>query len=100
MVIMLHSFLIEKAGGEREVIKSYLLDFATKEDTSIARTVALPAAIAVKMIFERKIKDTGVHIPTSKTIYKPVLNEPEKPGISVREEWGLPEPEKPEQINY
>lgn len=94
MVIMLHSFLVENARGEKEVIKSRLLDFATKEDTSIARTVALPAAIAVKMILDKEIKDTGVHIPVSKTIYDPVLNELEKMGIAMVEDWGLPEAEK------
>ncbi len=91
MVIMLHSFLVEKANGTKEVIKSRLLDFATKEDTSIARTVALPAAIAVKMILDGKISDTGVKIPVAKSIYEPVLTELEKMGISMTEEWGLPE---------
>jgi len=94
MVIILHSFLIETAEGKNEVIKSRLLDFATEEDTSIARTVALPAAIAVKMILEEKITDTGVHIPVAKTIYEPVLNELENRGISMVEEWGLPEDQK------
>jgi saccharopine dehydrogenase-like NADP-dependent oxidoreductase len=90
MVIMQHSFLIEKANGEKEVIKSRLLDFATADDTSIARTVALPAAIAVKMILNGEITDKGVQIPIAKTIYEPVLNELEKLGISMVEEWGLP----------
>jgi saccharopine dehydrogenase-like NADP-dependent oxidoreductase len=94
MVIMLHSFLIETADGKKEVIKSRLLDFATKEDTSIARTVALPAAIAVQLILEGKITDTGVHIPISKSIYEPVLTELKKLGIATVEEWGLPESEK------
>ena len=94
MVIMLHSFLVEKANGSKEVVKSRLLDFATKDDTSIARTVALPAAIAVKMILESKIKDTGVHIPVAKSIYEPILNELEKLGISMTEEWGLPESDR------
>lgn len=94
MVIMLHSFLVEKADGTKEVIKSRLLDFATEEDTSIARTVALPAAIAVKMILDGEITDTGVHIPVAKSIYEPVLVELEKMGIAMVEEWGLPEDEK------
>ena len=94
MVIMLHAFLVENANGTKQVIKSRLLDFATKEDTSIARTVALPAAIAVKMILDGKIKETGVQIPVSKSIYEPVLNELETLGISMTEEWGLPEHEK------
>lgn len=94
MVIMLHSFLIETAQGKKEVIKSRLLDFATKDDTSIARTVALPAAIAVKMILDGKINETGVHIPVAKSIYEPILIELKKMGISMVEEWNLPESEK------
>lgn len=92
MVVMLHAFLVEQNDGQQEVIKSRLLDFATESDTSIARTVALPAAIATKMILEHKIKDTGVHIPVAKSIYDPVLNELEKLGIEMIEEWGLPAP--------
>lgn len=91
MVIMLHSFIVEKANGQKEVIKSQLLDFATKDNTSIARTVALPAAIAVKLILNGEIKEKGVQIPISKTIYEPVLNELEKLGIAMVEEWGKPE---------
>ncbi|WP_167605413.1 saccharopine dehydrogenase C-terminal domain-containing protein [Maribellus sediminis] len=94
MVIMMHSFLVQNSDGSKEVVKSHLIDFATKEDTSIARTVALPAAIAVKMILEGKISDTGVQIPNTKTIYEPVLNELETLGIAMKEEWGLPESEK------
>lgn len=94
MVIMLHSFLIENADGTKEVVKSRLLDFATKENTSIARTVALPAAIAVKLILEGKIKDVGVQIPIKKNIYEPVLNELKTLGIEMQEQWGLPESEK------
>ena len=90
MVIMLHSFVVEKSNGQKEVVKSRLLDYANAEDTSIARTVALPAAIAVKMILNGEITDTGVHIPITKNIYEPVLNELEKMGIAMTEEWGLP----------
>ena len=93
MVIMQHTFLIEKDNGEREVIKSRLLDFATSDNTSIARTVALPAAIAVKMILNGEIKEKGIQIPVTKSIYEPVLNELEKMGIAMIEEWGLPEEE-------
>lgn len=94
MVIMLHSFLVENADGSTEVVKSRLLDYATKEDTSISRTVALPAAIAVKMILDGKINDKGVHIPVSKTIYEPILTELENLGIAMQEEWGLKESAK------
>lgn len=89
MVIMQHTFLIEKANGQKEVVKSRLLDFPVNGDTSIARTVALPAAIAVKLILEGKITEKGMQIPVSKSIYEPVLSELEKMGIAMVEEWGL-----------
>ena len=94
MVIMFHSFLVEKENGDLEVIQSRMVDFATEEDTSISRTVALPAAIAAKLILEEKIDATGVQIPVKKSIYEPVLKELEKLGISMEEEWGLPESRK------
>ncbi|WP_348773067.1 saccharopine dehydrogenase C-terminal domain-containing protein [Maribellus sp. YY47] len=93
MVIMLHAFGVENADGSKQVVKSSLLDFATKEDTSIARTVGLPAGIAVKMILDGKFSETGVHIPNTKSIYEPVLNELQKLGIAMKEQWGLPESE-------
>jgi len=89
MVIMQHSCVIEKANGENQEIVSRMLDFATSEDTSIARTVALPAAIAIKMILNGEIANKGVQIPITKTIYEPVLNELEKLGISMIEDWRM-----------
>ena len=62
-----------------------VLDYGNQNYTSIARTVALPAAIAVMLILQGKIKDTGVHIPIKKTIYKPVLAELAGLGISMTE---------------
>ncbi|MFW5774160.1 MAG: saccharopine dehydrogenase C-terminal domain-containing protein [Tangfeifania sp.] len=94
MVVMLHSFLIEKINGEKMVIKSQMVDFATAHDTSISRTVALPAAIAVKLILGDKIDAKGVRIPVDKTIYEPVLKELEELRISMQEEWNLQESEK------
>ena len=62
-----------------------VLDYGNRDYTSMARTVALPAAIAVRMILEGKIKDAGVHIPIKKSIYKPVLTELADLGISMTE---------------
>jgi len=94
MVVMYHSFLVENQNGEQEVIQSRMVDFATEEYTSISRTVALPAAIAAKLILEEKIDLKGVQIPVKKSIYEPVLEELEKLGISMEEEWGLPKSKK------
>jgi saccharopine dehydrogenase-like NADP-dependent oxidoreductase len=71
-----------------------MLDFGTPAtNTSIARTVALPAAIAVKLILEKKIEVTGVLRPVIPQIYNPILNELKTLGIEMKEEYGLPESE-------
>jgi saccharopine dehydrogenase-like NADP-dependent oxidoreductase len=94
MVVMQHTFLAGYPDGTKEVIKSRMLDFGTPEtDTSIARTVALPAACAVDMILEGKINITGVYIPVLPEIYNPILDQLETLGIKMVEEYGLAEDE-------
>lgn len=94
MVILQHVFLAEYNDGKKEVIKSSMLDFGSPStNTSIARTVALPAAIAVRMILENKIQITGVHRPVVPQIYNPVLDELKTLGIEMKEEYGLLESE-------
>jgi saccharopine dehydrogenase-like NADP-dependent oxidoreductase len=94
MVILQHIFLASYPDGTREVIKSSMLDFGSPStNTSIARTVALPAAIAIKMILEKKIEVKGVHRPVIPQIYNPVLDELKILGIEMKEEFGLPESE-------
>ncbi len=91
MVALQHTFLAAYADGRKEVIRSRMLDFGTlATDTSIARTVALPAAIGVEMILEGKIDVKGVHVPVIPEIYNPVLDQLEKLGIKMVEEYGLP----------
>jgi saccharopine dehydrogenase (NADP+, L-glutamate forming) len=94
MVVLQHIFLATWPDGKREVIKSSMLDFGSPAtNTSIARTVALPAAIAVRMILENKIDAVGVHRPVIPQIYNPVLDELKTLGVEMKEEYGLPESE-------
>jgi saccharopine dehydrogenase-like NADP-dependent oxidoreductase len=91
MVILQHIFLASYPSSKKEVIKSSMLDFGTPAtNTSIARTVALPAAIAVRMILEKKINATGVCRPVIPEIYNPILDELKTLGIEMKEEYGLP----------
>ncbi|MEI6173690.1 MAG: saccharopine dehydrogenase C-terminal domain-containing protein [Bacteroidota bacterium] len=91
MVAMQHTFLAAFSDGRKEVIRSRMLDFGTlATDTSIARTVALPAAIGVEMILSGEIRVKGVHVPVIPEIYNPVLNHLETMGIRMVEEYGLP----------
>jgi saccharopine dehydrogenase-like NADP-dependent oxidoreductase len=94
MVAMQHIFLASYPDGKKEVIKSSLIDFGSPaSNTAIARTVALPAAIAVKLILEKKLILKGVYRPVVPEIYNPVLKELSTLGIEMKEEWGLPESE-------
>ncbi len=85
MVLMQHIFDVTRSDGKKEQIIARMLDYGNNNYTSIARTVALPAAIGVKLILEGRISDTGVHIPIKKTIYEPVLAELKNLGISMSE---------------
>jgi saccharopine dehydrogenase-like NADP-dependent oxidoreductase len=83
MVIMQHIFSVTRSSGDKERIISRMIDYGNRNYTSIARTVALPAAIAVELILEGKIRETGVQIPIIKSIYAPVLSKLENLGISM-----------------
>jgi hypothetical protein len=91
MVVMQHTFLASYSDGRKEVIRSRMLDFGIPGgDTSVARTVALPAAIGVEMILNGEIGVKGVHIPVIPEIYHPVLDQLDRLGIRMHEEYGLP----------
>jgi len=90
VVAMLHIFVAKYENGQKEVIHSKLLDFGSPAtDTAIAKTVALPAAIASKMIMTGKINLKGVYIPVLPEIYNPILDELEQTGIKFDEKYGL-----------
>ena len=85
MIVMHHEFIAEYS-SKKEYITSTLVNYGIPNgDSSIARTVALPAAIAVKMILEGEIDITGVHIPVIPEIYNPILDELEEMGIKFKE---------------
>jgi saccharopine dehydrogenase-like NADP-dependent oxidoreductase len=82
MLVLRHEFLAEYPQGRREEITSTLIDYGVPHgDSSMARTVSLPAAIAVKLILEGRIQRRGVCIPVEPAIYHPVLDELETLGI-------------------
>ncbi len=86
MTVLYHEVIGEYQDGKKEKLTSTLVDFGVfGKETSVARTVALPAAIATKLLLEGKIKITGVHIPVIPEIYNPVLDELENSGIVCKE---------------
>jgi len=92
VVLLQHIILASYPNGSKEVIKSSMVDYGTPAtNTAIARTVALPAAIAVRLILENKIMLSGVHRPVLSSIYTPILNELQTLGLRMDENYGLNE---------
>lgn len=89
MIILQHQFIASYPGDRKEKITSTLTDFGIPHgDTSMARTVGLPAAISTRLILEAKIQITGVHIPVIPEIYAPILQELKELGIIFKEKRG------------
>ncbi|MBS3777829.1 MAG: saccharopine dehydrogenase NADP-binding domain-containing protein [Candidatus Thermoplasmatota archaeon] len=85
MIVMHHEF-IAVYGSQKEYLTSTLVNYGKPHgDSAVARTVAFPAAIAVKMILNETITQTGVHIPIIPEIYNPILDELETMDISFSE---------------
>jgi len=85
LLIMQHEFVAEFV-DHKEAITSTMIDFGIPYgDTSMSRTVGLPAAIAVRLILHGEIIVTGVHTPVISEIYEPVLAELATQGIGLKE---------------
>lgn len=85
MLILQHEFLAEFP-DRKEKITSTMLDFGIPHGyTSMARTVGLPAAVAVHMILMGEIEARGVLVPVTPDIYEPVLEELGRLGILFTE---------------
>ncbi|MFX1368207.1 MAG: saccharopine dehydrogenase C-terminal domain-containing protein [Promethearchaeota archaeon] len=86
MIVMHHEFIAEYP-DRKEKITSTMIDYGIPNgDSSMSRTVALPVAIASKMILDGKITLKGVHRPVLPELYKPILKELETLDISLAEQ--------------
>lgn len=85
MIVMQHQFEYELNGGNHKLNSSLVVTGNGFVHTAMAKTVGLPVGIITKLILERKIKLTGVQIPTVKEIYEPLLDELEELGIRFKE---------------
>ena len=86
MIVMQHEFVAEYP-DRKEAITATMIDYGILNgDTSMARTVGLPAAIATRMILHGEFDGlTGVHVPVIPEIYEPVLAELAELGIGLTE---------------
>lgn len=85
MIVMLHEFEYELNGKKEGIRSSLIVKGENNLRTAMAKTVGLPLGIAARLILNGKIRLSGLHIPTSKEIYEPVLKELEKFEIRFRD---------------
>jgi len=85
MVVMMHEIKFA-VGSLQSAVRSLLI--VKGEDsvrTAMAKTVGLPLGIATKLILNGTIKLKGLHIPTKKEIYEPVLKQLEEHEVKFEE---------------
>jgi hypothetical protein len=81
MLVLQHTFVAEFA-DRTEHITSTMIDFGIPGgDSSMNRTVGLPAAVGVRFILEGRFTQPGVIVPVMKAFYEPALAELERLGI-------------------
>lgn len=85
MIVMLHEFEYELNGDQKSLKSCLLVKGEDSLRTAMAKTVGLPLGIAAKLILNDTLKLRGLHIPTLKEIYAPVLEHLELAGIKFTE---------------
>lgn len=95
LIVMWHKFIYNDAYTKKSVklTTSMGITGQDSENTAMAKTVGLPLAFAAKLILTGKMNLKGLHIPTIKEIYEPILSELENFGIRFTEKTYPPEKE-------
>ena len=89
MIVLRHEIRYASAGGEERSAASTLIDYGRPGgDSSMARTVGLPAAVAARLVLDGGISRKGVCLPVHSEIYGPILRELEGRGIVFQERDG------------
>lgn len=86
MILMQHQFDYQEHGARKKIYSTLSYIGSDRQNTAMAATVGLPVAITARLILEKKINLTGVHLPILKEVYDPVLKELETYGIKFTEE--------------
>ena len=88
MLIMQHELVADYA-DHKEAITATMIDYGIPHgDSSMSRTVGLPAAVATGLILHGEMAGlTGVQTPVIPQIYEPVLAKLAGMGIGLTEKW-------------
>ena len=85
MIVMEHQFDYMRLGEHRKLYSTLVVIGEDPVNTAMSKTVGLPVAILAKLILDKKISLTGVHIPIEKQVYEPVMEELKGFGIEFKE---------------
>lgn len=87
MIVMWHKFnYVDKNEGRLKEIQSHMVAIGDDaKHTAMSKTVGLPLGIGAKLLLQGEIPLKGVHIPTSKEIYQPLLQELDQLGFEFSE---------------
>jgi saccharopine dehydrogenase (NADP+, L-glutamate forming) len=86
LLVLFHDFEVAYPDGRREHTTSTMVDYGIKGgDSSMSRTVSLPAAIGAQLILSGIVRTPGVLRPVTADVYKPVLDELATMKIECRE---------------
>jgi saccharopine dehydrogenase-like NADP-dependent oxidoreductase len=81
VVLEHHIDFRDPSGATRRRVLRLVEEGAAGDDSAMARTVGLPAAVACELILDGAVPLTGVHIPTGPELAEPILERLEGAGI-------------------
>jgi saccharopine dehydrogenase-like NADP-dependent oxidoreductase len=88
MLALQHEFVIEYPDRTEKAF-STMVDFGIPGgDSSMARTVSLPVAIATRMVVDGTIEQRGIVAPVEPNVYNPILDELATMDIECKERIG------------
>merc|ERR1719443_1211167 len=86
MILMRHEVIVVWPDGRRELKGINLVEYGDPAGyTAMAKTVGYPCAIATKMVLDSEIQKTGMVLPFSQDIYKPMLTRLREEGVVATE---------------
>merc|ERR1712025_725356 len=86
MILMRHEVTIKWPDNRRELKGINMIEYGDPTGyTAMAKTVGYPCAIATKMVLDEEIQKTGMVLPFSQDIYKPMLTRLREEGIVATE---------------
>ena len=86
MIVMQHQIDYKLDGKKKREISNLVMKGSDNLDTAMARTVGLPMGIFVRLVSQGKITAKGVHIPTMREVYEPVLEELKEYGVNFQDQ--------------